>query len=373
MALSISPPPFVDYGMSKLSVTQNFDYGMLGMPVVSKTGTITGTAGVGSSLFLNRLCIPAPMTITEIDAAFGFWFNLSNNGAGTMSRGMVIYSFGNSTSLASVASVSSTSAWTTGTVTAGTSVSLTQFQAGWGGAGAVVPFIQPMTFASTALAAGEYVVGQLFDFAQLAGASTWTLSIYGQQAYSSATVAGISFISASDTVGVMSSGGLAAVSAFTGSTSAAVFSNAGTLAINNYELSSNSFVGSAASAIATATAISTKSFSIQSRTIFSAAPSTAGVLSSAGFSAGSFIGTSATVSVNAGVFAASVTNTFLRPQGGAFSFIGTGSTTSNYPYYFSNGVMSTGAIPTAITLTSSAVTYSGTIAMRQPWFALIGS
>ena len=87
MALSISPPPFVDYGMSKLSVTQNFDYGMLGMPVVSKTGTITGTAGVGSSLFLNRLCIPAPMTITEIDAAFGFWFNLSNNGAGTMSRG----------------------------------------------------------------------------------------------------------------------------------------------------------------------------------------------------------------------------------------------------------------------------------------------
>ncbi len=76
-----------------------------------------------------------------------------------------------------------------------------------------------------------------------------------------------------------------------------------------------------------------------------------GVLSSGGLLAGSFI-------------TASLPN---------FGFIGTGSTTSNFPTAFMAGIMSTGAVPTAITLTSTAVTYSGSIAFQQPWFGLCGA
>jgi hypothetical protein len=35
--------------------------------------------------------------------------------------------------------------------------------------------------------------------------------------------------------------------------------------------------------------------------------------------------------------------------------------------------MSTGAIPVSIALTSTAVTVSGSTALIQPWFALIGA
>src|SRR5262249_886250 len=123
---------------------------------------------------------------------------------------MAIYSFGNSTSLASVASISGTSAWNTGTSTAGGSVSLTQFQGGWS-----TPLIQPMTFNSTSLSAGEYVMGQLFDFAQ--GSSTWTLNFFGAQAASTALASGATGLT-SASLGALSSGGLAAASAFTAST-----------------------------------------------------------------------------------------------------------------------------------------------------------
>src|SRR5204862_7922962 len=116
-------------------------------------------------------------------------------------------------------------------------------------------------------------------------------------------------------------------------------SNSGTLAINNYELSSNSFVGSAASAIASATAISTKSFSIQLRTIFSAAPTTAGVFASTALSAGSFIGTfgsiAAVTNVALGALNSSTLAQVTLPN---FGFIGTGSTTSGFPTVFLNGI-----------------------------------
>ncbi len=357
-------------GLSKLLITQNHDFALVANTVVSKAGTITGTAGVGSSLFLNRLFVPANMTLTEVDMAFGLGFNLTSNGAGTMSRSLAIYSFGNSTSLATVASISGSSSWNTGTVTAGGSTSLTQFQAGWGGGGLVTPFIQPMTFNSTSLAAGEYVIGQLFDFAQ--ATSTWSLSIYGQVPTRSASINIVSSV-LTDSLGALSSGGLATVSAFTGSGTVSALSNAGTLAINNYELSSNSFAGSAASAIATATAISTKTFSIQSRTIFSAAPSTAGVMLSTAMITGSLHTSSASFAALTLALNQFVTVTYARSGGSIFNFVGTGSALSQFPYYFSAGIMSTGAIPTAITLTSTAVTYTGSAAYMQPWFALMGS
>jgi hypothetical protein len=309
---------------------------------------VTGTAGVGSSLFLQRIALPAAMSISEIQHALSIAFPATNQGAGTMSQSFAIFSIGNSTSLATLYSASGSSAWNSGTSTAGASTSLTQYQGGWS-----LPFIQPMTFAASTLSAGDYVIGRLFDFAQ--SQSTWTLNFYGANAATSLSTASL---------GALSSAGLAAVSAFTGSGSAIAISNSGTLAINNYELSSNTFAGSAASAIASATSISTKTFSIQARTGFSGLTAM-NVFSSTVLSAGSFIGTSG--SIGALTVAAAQ---FSLPN---FGFIGTGSTTSGLPTVFMAGIMSTGGIPTAITLTSAAVTYSGSVAFQQPWFALVGS
>ena len=334
--------------------------------IVSKTGTVTGTAGVGSSLFLQRIDLQRKIYLTEVQAAMSIGFPATNQGAGTMSRSFAIYTISNSTALGSLYSTSGTSAWGTGTSTAGASTSLTQFQGGWSS-----PFIQPMTVSSSIIFPGEYVIGQLFNFAQ--ASSTWTLNLYGAQNASSFLASAATNLT-SATLGALSSGGLVGVSAFTGSGSTAVFGNAGTLAINNYELSSNTFAGSAASAIATATAISTKTFSIQARTVFSAAPSTAGVFASTVLSAGSFIGTSgslgAVTNVALGALNSSTLAQLALPN---FGYIGTGSTTSNFPTVFIAGIMSTGAIPTAITLTSTAVTYSGSFAFQQPWFAMVGS
>jgi hypothetical protein len=306
------------------------------------------------------------MTLSEVDIAMSIGFPATNQGAGTISRSLHIFSFGNSTSLATVYSVSGSSSWNTGTSTVGASASLTQFQGGWS-----APFIQPMTFASSTLAAGEYVIGQMFDFAQ--ASSTWTLAFYGVQAHSTFLASAATNLT-SASLGALSSGGLVGVSAFTGSGSVAVISNAGTLAVNNYELSSNTFAGSAGSAIATATAISTKTFSIQARTLFSAAPSTAGVMLSTAMSAGSFIGTSgslgAITNVALGALNSSTLAQLAFPN---FGFIGSGSTTSGFPTLFMNGIMSTGTSCFTIDLRATNVTYSGSIAFQQPWFALIGS
>jgi hypothetical protein len=362
MALIVGPAAAAP---AKIYVTQNNPLDRIVGTVFSKAGTVTGTAGVGSSLFLQRIALPAAMTISEIQQALSIAFPATNQGAGTMSQSFAIFSIGNSTSLATLYSASGSSSWNTGTSTAGASTSLTQYQGGWS-----APFIQPMTFATTTLSAGDYVIGRLFDFAQ--ASSTWTLNFYGANAAATATASFASSITWTVS-NVMQFSGLAAVSAFTGSGTVSVFSNAGTLAVNNWELSSNTMAATAVSAITSATSISTKSASITARTIFSAAPSTAGVLSSTALSAGSFFGTTGSLAALASASLGSATSTLASTALPNFGFIGTGSTTSGLPTVFMAGIMSTGGIPAAITVTSNAVTYSGSVAFQQPWFALVGS
>jgi hypothetical protein len=443
------------------SLTQNFPLQQVAGTVVNKAGTITGTAGVGSSLFLQRLMIPAAMTLNEIDIALSISFPATNQGAGTMSRSMVIYSIGNNTSLASLLSVSGSSVWETGTSTAGGNVSLTQFQGGWS-----TPLIQPLTFGSSLLPAGEYVVGQLFDFAQ--GSSSWTINFYGANAISTFLAsAGTNLTSAA--LGAMSSGGLLAASAFTASASSALtaFTIAPTAVnamLSNALLAGSIHTASSSSALtaftaaptaasvmsstglslfatglrmlsltnsstgitigATATngalsglsAISTGTFTRVAGSYFTASGSnnvisnagTAGMslLASGGLLAGSFF-TAATgssvVIANAGTAAAAlmasqgllvgsfhtasgsfnaITNVAMSALNSStlaqitlpnFGFIGTGSTISNYPSVFIAGIMSTGGIPANITITGTNITYSGSFAFQQPWFALIGS
>jgi hypothetical protein len=343
MALIVGPAAAAP---AKIYVTQNNPLDRIVGTVFAKAGTVTGTAGVGSSLFLQRINLPAAMTVTEIQHALSIGFPATSQGAGTMSQSFAIFSIGNSTSLATLYSASGTSSWATGTSTAGAATSLTQYQGGWS-----APFIQPMTFASSTLSAGDYVIGRLFDFAQ--ASSTWTLNFYGANRATSLSTA---------TLGALSSGGLAAVSAFQATTSGAITGfNAAISAFSLNKVGSTAALttGANSSILATATAASTVSLLMNT--------GTGGVsfLSSGGLSAGSFVGTSGSISA---LTVASAQ--FSLPN---FGFIGTGSTTSGLPTVFMAGIMSTGGIPSAITVTSTAVTYSGSVAFQQPWFALVGS
>jgi len=336
---------------AKISCTQNAPLYAVAGTVVSKAGTITGTAGVGSSLFLQRILIPEVMNLSEIQIAMSIGFPATNQGAGTMSRSFVLYSFGNSTSLASVVSASSSSTWGTGTSTAGGSVSLTQFQGGWS-----VPLIQPMTFPATSIIAGEYVIGQIFDFAQ--ASSTWTLNLYGLNAAATALAAAATNVT-SATLGAMSSAALSAASALTGLSTITT----GVAANTNWLITHASSAVSSAN-IGSASNVSNAITAVQVPQVVSLATVAGSIFTAATGSLG------AVTNVAVGALSSTTLAQLTFPN---FGYIGTGSTTSNLPTVFLNGIMSTGAIPTAITLTSTAVTFSGSIAFQQPWFALLGT
>lgn len=339
-------------------------------PVTSVSGTVTGSAGFGSSLFLSRIFIPGEMALTEAQAAIGMAFPNTSQGAGTLSRSLVIYSFGNSTSLASLASVSGTSAWTTGTTTAGASTSLTQFQGGWSG-----NVLQAMTFASQVIQPGDYVIGQLFNFAQ--ASSTWSVSMFGLASNSltsgslsaASTFAtgssGITGFTVAPTAVNVTSQALSAASAITGIASIAT----GVAGNTNWLIThASSAVSSASQSFSTGTytlaqvgqvnALSTVAGSFITGTTAAAA------LSNAGTAAMSLAASLTTNSVGAVTAAGTATS---LPN---FAYIGQGASTI-VPSQFVNGVMSTGAVPASIAL--SAVTMSGTAAMVQPYFALVGA
>jgi hypothetical protein len=286
---------------------------------------------------------------------------------------MVVYSFGNSTSLASVVSASGTSAWITGTSTAGASGSLTQFQGGWS-----VPLIQPMTFASSVLPAGEYVIGQLFNFAQ--ASSTWTIAFYGDMA-ASTIVASAATNLTSASLGAMSSGGIVAGSGITGiSTLASAFwpmlQSAGFT--GSASMSAGTYTGGSSANTSNTKALNVSVFASASSAQWNVAMAISNSVSLPLFSVGTVAGSIHTANASFGA----ITNVALGALNSTtlaqlvqpnFGFIGTGSTTSGFPTMFLQGVMSTGAIPVAITVTSAAVTYSGSLAFQQPWFALVGT
>src|SRR5262249_12054043 len=132
----------------------------------------------------------------------------TNQGQGSLSQSFMLYTFGNSTSLATYLTASRAVSWTTGTSSAG---SPSTRQQGWASNN-----IQPFTFASTSISAGEYAVAHLASWA--AQSTSWTISVYGQTAGTSSSYGGYS--AALQSAGVLSSGGLLAGSVMTGSTAA---------------------------------------------------------------------------------------------------------------------------------------------------------
>ena len=109
-------------------------------------------------------------------------------------------------------------------------------------------------------------------------------------------------------------------------------------------------------------------------TAWSGAPNVVSVLASGGLSAGSFIATSGSVAAISNAGTAQINP--LYPTVPGFVYIGTGSSTGTnaaLPSYFIGGIMSTGAVPTSVALTTTALTFTGTAANAQPWVAMIGS
>jgi len=421
---------------SKISIFQNHSFGMVNNVQVSGvvTSGATSTANsFGSSLLLQRVFLPAAMTLTEVDLAHNISFAVTNSGAGQMSQSLVLYSFVNSTQLTSVLSISSSWSWSSGTSTTAGATSLTQFQGGWSG-----PLVHPMTFGSTSTTAGEYVVGHLLNFS--ASSTNWSVSLYGADGLCTSTtqVAAASGVT-SATLGAMSSGGLLAASALTASTSTAITAFTVAPSVASVNTSGGLVAGSAVTGIssygaaflalstsgnASAFTISASSGSLSSfnsaasisatgtaksetialvgasanSNIVSTLGTVAGshitgtttvsvlsnagtlginVLSSGGLLAGSFFTASGSLSAvtNVGLAAlGSTTLTGINPADTVFSVQNTGSVFSTaFPSQFLAGIMSTGGIPAAITLTSTNITISGSQVFNQPWFCLAGS
>lgn len=327
------------------------------MPILTTSAT-SGALLFGSSLFLQRLHLPGPINLSEVDMAFSFAMSTSASSAswGSLERTFAIYKFANSTSLALITSAAVTQTFAASNTTNATQGSLSQVVGGWTVTGGV---INPMTFASTSFSAGDYVIGNIVA---LVASTSATITIFGAAA-TGLTLG--SFLTASGSASVYSTVGTVAGSFHTASTSASVFSNSGTLAQILVK--------------ATVTTTASTTGSAASLTVFTAAPTVVGVMESGGLSAVTLATAAPTI---AGVLSSSgLTSVYaMAAVGGvAFQYQGTGVSytagggTTYAPFYV--GIMNTGAAPANITLTTgtaASLTTYGATAQSQPWFALVG-
>jgi hypothetical protein len=356
--------------------------------VATGSGTASQTV-FGSSLFLEEIYVPAQMRLSEVDMAFSFSFSTSATTStyGSMNRSFVIYSYVNSISLASLFSTTQGFAFGGSSTTQGAQSFMSQVAGGWTAAGGV---IVPMTFASTLIPAGQYVIGNLVGFSV---ASSATASMYG------VALGGMS----SSTLAVVQSNQLSAASMLTAPGVASVLSNSATLAKAAFTAftaaptAANvlSTVNTAAAILVHATATTTASTSgaASSYTLFTAAPTNAAVLSNSGtlaiavFTAFTAAPVPATVLSSTGLLAGSyisnttwgnaITSLTLVATAEAFNYLGASSVLtgglSYAPFHF--GLMSTGGIPAGITLTAgttAGLTTYGSTAALQPWWGLVG-
>lgn len=389
----------------KLSYTQNIEIHELG-PTLTATGTVTGSKAWGSSLFLHRMFLPSAIALTEVDLALGISFAATNEGAGTLSQSFMIYSFANSTSLATVATASSAFAWATGTVTVAGS-SYTQLQGGWTG-----PNIHPMTFASTLITGGEYVIGNLLNFAQ--GSSTWTVSLYGDAAnlFQSTTTTIFAVTSvATATATAFSNAGTAALADLSNAGTAAMTVGTGTIAVSSYgaaflagstsgstagvtsamlrdvSIAGGSTGTAVASLSASGTAKSTGDWSMiwlssNSNMVSSVSMKSSAITALTSPTANNFTAWTVAptfVSAITGLTNNSATTTLTVGTSSfpSFGYIGSASSnsTSTYPTQFVRGIYSTGASLANISLgtANTSLSYSGSYVLQQPWFALGGA
>jgi hypothetical protein len=289
------------------------------------------------------------MRLSEIDMALALNYTATNSGAGTLSQSFVLYSFGNSSSLASVLSAGGSTTWVSGTATAAGSASISQYQLAWSGA-----ILRPLTFASTLISPGEYVAGLLLNFSF--ATSSWSVSLYGGNAASLTTATVAAATALASTAIQITQFGISAASAITGLTQNAT---------NNI-----SWMVSRATSAATSVASATSSFT------FVEVPFVGSLLTLAGsFMTGSTATNVVTsVALNA-LGTTTLTHAITTLLNFSMQYLGTSSSipASVYPNAFNNGILSTNATPAAITLTSSAMISTGSTALIEPWIALVGA
>lgn len=302
---------------------------------------------------------------------------------------MGLFSISASTKLVNIFSASSSWGWTTGS----SSTALSGVQSGWVGGLMHSMGLSSGSAGTATISAGEYVVGFIVNVsasataAAGAGGSNMTMYLYGAVptggvgfqtagAMSSAGLSVGSFIGTSGSVAAISNAGTAVLSHISATATAAstvgLLINAGTVAFARIQTSTSSSqttsltawsaapTGFSIAGVGTTAELSTGQF-----TGFTVAPTAANALSSGGLAAVSAFTGSGSMSAITSVFVIGAPN---------FSFQGTGSTYSSVtPNNFICGIMATAAMPAAITLSSTAVTLTGTVASYQPWFAIAGS
>jgi hypothetical protein len=328
----------MSYQPNQLSFTQNSPLQQVGVALASASAT-SGSLIFGSSLFLDRVYVPGPMNLSEVDVAISLSMSSSATAGlwGSMNRQFVVYSFSNSTKLASLYSASQGITFNGSTTTTGASTAFSQVVGGWTAAGGV---IVPMTFASSELPPGDYVFGNLIAFS---GSTTASMSLYGAVANSMA---------AAQTVG--------AVTNTTQTVAKTIVTAIGSLATANAgNVGWMDSLGSSAASSMT-TSFSLTQTVIQLPLLTSYASSAVTLNTAAPTALGS-------TTVNAA--------TSVLPP---FSYLGASSVLTGGLFFqpFQNGIMSTGAVPAAITLTTgtaNALTVYGSTAAEQPWFAMVGA
>lgn len=369
--------PSAAAGAAKISYTQNFPLAEafpMQVGVLTTTGTTAASAAAnpfGSSLSIQRFFIPAPMTLTEVDLAFGISFPATNQGQGSMSQSFALYSFGNSSSLASVVSASRAVTWATGTTTSGTSSSLQQ---GWASNN-----IQPFTFASSTIAAGEYAVAHLMSWA--AASTSWTISVFGANLTSASFSAGSAHTASTSLAAIAFStpnapSNIPVITA-TGSAQVTLWTAAPTnISLGKVATTASLSANTLSNIVATATAASTASLLLNAGTAATTVVTVAAGGVTALGSAGNFVLSSFSILSSGGLQAGSFVTSTGAPN---FNFNGSLAMTTNstqatfQPYNFAQGIMATGSAPTSVALSSTAVTVTGSTALIQPWFALAGN
>lgn len=359
------------YAPTQLSFTQNSPLQQVGIPLVSASTTSGVAMAFGSSLFLNRMYIPGPMNLSECDMALSMAMATaasSTGSYGSFARTLVVYTFSNSTKLASLYSTSQGVTFVGTSVTSGALTNFSNIVPGWTQAGGV---IFPMTFASSELAPGDYVFGNLMSFSGSANAS---ISIFG---------ANNNVPAAAQTVTTQAT---SAVSLATGS--AAMTVGTGTISVSSYgaaflALSTagdfTAFTISASSSLASsfnsALSVSVTGASVSESFSLIGASANSNIVSSVSMKSSAVTLNTSTVAVTMGTGAAANStisaNTNSVP---AFNYLGSQVSTLSVPGIFMNGIYSTGAVPAAITLTATAsLTTVGSVAAAQPYFALVGA
>src|SRR5579863_3425846 len=129
------------YAPTQLSFTQNSPLQQVGIPLVSASITSGVAMAFGSSLFLNRMYIPGPMNLSECDMALSMAMATaasSTGSYGSFARTLVVYTFSNSTKLASLYSTSQGVTFVGTSVTSGALTNFSNIVPGWTQAGGVI-------------------------------------------------------------------------------------------------------------------------------------------------------------------------------------------------------------------------------------------